>query len=147
MRFISELRHDGGAARAETGLGIGGLGVHPAARALDAGGLGHGDLQTRILGADAGDMLLVGDVLIVGDEALGHDEQLREVHGLHALDGGLGGLVFGAQDDGGLQRLADALGAAGTFEHTVDVVAQRDEGVPNGQLIGGQGVVREGLFI
>ena len=60
--IASELCHHGGAAGAETGLGVGLDGVHPAAGALDAGSLADGDLQPGVLAALAGDVLLVGRV-------------------------------------------------------------------------------------
>ena len=88
-------------------------------------------------------MFVVG--VVVRDEALGHNEELRKVHVGHGLEGLFRALVSGAQDNGGLKGLADALGAAGGLQHTVDVVAQGDEGVPLRHLFVGEGVVGEGL--
>ena len=118
--------------------------MHPAARALDARSLNDGNVQAGIVGTGAADRLGLLAILIL-DEALGDDEQLGQVHAADLIEQLTAGLVLGVEPDGSLQRLADALGRAGGFKHSVDIVAQGDEFVPAGKRLVGKRVLREGL--
>ena len=101
--------NDSGAAGAEA-LGVGLGGVHPAARALRAGGFGDVDQQAGEVCARADDRVFItGIEHVCAAGAVRDDEQLGEVHAADRVEGRLRGLVLGQQEDLGLQRLADAL--------------------------------------
>ena len=125
---LVKLCDDRGAARAQTGLGIGLCRVHPAARALGTCGLLDGDRQAAVAAALSGDGLGI-DIVVLGDEALGNDEQLLKIHVLYLIDNGLA-LALGAQRDRRFKGLADALCGAGLLQNAVDVIPDGDERIP-----------------
>lgn len=118
-------------------------GVHPAALALAALGLGDGHGQTGIGGALTGDGAVLGTA--GGHLAVRDDEQLRQVQsgGLH--EDGSGGVIAGVEGHMGLQGLADLLLGTGGLQHGVHVVAQGLHHAPLGHGGLAEGVVGEGL--
>ena len=82
FKYDAERFADGGAARAQAVL-VSALGVHPAARALRALRLGHGDGQARVIHALSNNGALCGGSFVRAD--VGDDEDLRKVNSLDRI--------------------------------------------------------------
>ena len=111
FKYDAERFADGGAARAQAVL-VSALGVHPAARALRALRLGHGDGQARVIHALSNNGALCGGSFVRAD--VGDDEDLRKVNSLDRIQRSLCVLVGRKQRHMCFEALADALVGAGS---------------------------------
>ena len=139
FKYDAERFADGGAARAQAVL-VSALGVHPAARALRALRLGHGDGQARVIHALSNNGALCGGSFVRAD--VGDDEDLRKVNSLDRIQRSLCVLVGRKQRHMCFEALADALVGAGSLQHAVDVRADAQRSLPNSHFGIKQRVIR-----
>ena len=130
LRKLGQLRHDGGAARAEVGVrGVGADGGQhlPAAAALAA-----------VRGTD-----LDAQLITLGHAHLRDEERVGQRSGIHLREEHI--LVRDDQIHLGLKALADGLVGAGLLQRAVDDVAHGGDARPLGHLVLGECIGRVGL--